>query len=121
MKRLIIDGDWQHAHDHGGPTDDRWHLHSSAGSYATVFVNDPNVRVTVEEAADPLPTEPGTHIIATVTRGGVTARVVCARLYGDAEDTVWRSAWPVDNEVAHHSGHLTDWQVLALDRPDGAA
>jgi hypothetical protein len=76
---------------------------------------------TVEDRSAPLPTETGTHIVATVTRGQHTLRTVCARLFGPADGAVWRSAYPVDNEVAHRPEHLTDWQVLDLDRPAGAA
>ena len=117
MKRLTIEGDWGPRDSSGG-----WVLWSKEGRMlAQVFQDCPNV--TVEDVPDPLPSKPGTHIVATVTRGDESVRTVLALVPEQtpewAKTWPWRSVLRVDGESWHGPEHLSDWRVLDVD--DGVA
>lgn len=67
---------------------------------------------TVKVLPDPLPTRPGTHIVATVTRGCVFART---SLVLDPSRGAWHSAWRVGGEYWHDPEHISDWRVLDVE------
>lgn len=99
----------------GRPTETHWWAMVDGGTGATPFKYDE--RVTVEVLPDPLPTEVGAHIVATVTRGEETVRTSLCRW----SEAFWRSAAVVAGASLHTDEHLSHWAPLNLDAPGGAS
>lgn len=118
MKRLTIEGDWVHVA--AGTPHERWHLYEDDGRPgAGVWLRSPVVHsVTVEDVPDPLPTEPGTHIVATVTRHDEdgaypeSVRTVLCRY----DSWAWLSAAEVRGSSIHNDEHISDWTVLDVNK-----
>jgi hypothetical protein len=109
VKRLTIEGDWRESE-----SSQYWDLFSGPGAPKVSIVA--KYVTSVEDIPDPLlPTEEGTHIAATVTRGEVKVRTVLTLIDTGAQ-LAWRSLVPVAERLWHGPRHISDWRILDLDQ-----
>jgi len=113
MKRITIEDVVEVSGAEPGRRAYRAHYSLHNGRVYTVLI--PSECVTaVEDTPDPLPTEEGVHIVATVKCGSRAIRTVLC-LVAPNEDYPWRSATQFGLIVRHNSEDISDWRILDLD------